>query len=145
MSIIVPEGDAISIFQDFKKPFLFPKEISYLHFPSQFTVHTYLASECLCLKDIQKSEKSLENCLATQNCHRYRQEGLAFESVGQWIQTKSKSRNLAVSHWQTTVVVLRERAIQSGSQRVYHSMDYTCHNIVYTMRICHSTNHCHLL
>lgn len=55
-------------------------------------MHAYLVSESLCLKDVQKSEKAMENCLATQSCHRYRQEGLAFEPAGHWIQTKSKSR-----------------------------------------------------
>lgn len=145
MPIIGTEGDAISIFQEFKQTSpVFQRDSLPLFSQSIYCTHILRPSEALLERrsEMRKSYGKLSRNTVVMDISK---EGCAWNQLVTGCRlSQYPNRALAVNRWQITVLVPRETVVPSGSWKSYHSMDYMCHSMVYTMKICHCTNHCHL-
>lgn len=145
MPIVVTEGDTISTFQEIKQTFPFLRKMPYLYFPSEFIKH--ISSQGLCLKNVQKWERDLWRIFLQ---HRvivdiYKRGWLLSQLIPGYKLKQCPERDLAESHWQPTVLLPRGTGVRSGGWEFYPSINYMCHSMAYTMRMCPSANHCHSL
>lgn len=89
MPVAAPEGDTTSVFQDVRQTFsLFQRGALSLFSVSFLCTHT----QCLCLRDVHECEREPWEGLTRQSYHGCKQEKLAFEPVGRWVEMEAISR-----------------------------------------------------